>query len=208
MRIPEDELLKTIWDYLTIETILTPADVIIVGGAKDAGMSARASELYHLGFAPLIVFSGYQQPGMETTEADFLATSAIQRGVPATAILREQRASNTGENIVFSQKLLKEQGIDAHKVILIHKPYMARRFLATAEVQWADPKPEFMVTHEDISIDNYYLKLGRGEVIRTMLGDFKRMQTYAKKGFQTPQVIPAQVQEAFETLVMRGHQVR
>jgi len=128
--------------------------------------------------------------------------------VPESAIIREQSASNTGENIRNSQATLKEQGINPGKVILVHKPYMARGFLATAEAQWNGPKPEFMVTHEEISIDNYYLKLGRGETIRKMLGDFNRMKAYAKKGYQTPQQIPDEVQEAYDALVLRGHQVR
>lgn len=208
MRIPEETLLKTIWNYMTIESVILPADVIVVGGANDAGLAAKASELYHLGFAPYIVFSGYQQPGMDKTEADFLAHSAIQRGVPESAIIKEQNATNTGENLLFTHALLKEKGINAEKIILVHKPYMTRRFIAAAEVQWPDPKPQFMVAHEDISIDNYYLRQSRGDVIRKMLGDFKRMKTYAKKGYQTPQTIPDEVQEAYDELVSRGHQVR
>lgn len=208
MHIPDETLLKTLWNYLTIETPLTPGDVIIVGGSTDMGTGAKAAELYHLGFAPLIIFSGYQQSGLDGTEADLLAHSAEQRGVPPQAVLREPNASNTGDNILFSKKLLDERGIIPEKVILIHKPYMTRRFLATAQAQWGSTQPQFMVAHEDISIDNYFLKFGRGEVIRKMLGDFKRMQTYARKGYQTPQEIPAEVQEVYDTLVDRGHQVR
>ncbi len=208
MIIPDDVLLKTLWNYLTIESLLLPADVIIVGGENDPGLAGQASDLYKQGFAPLIVFSGYQQPGMDETEAKMLSRIAEQRGVPTSAILREELATNTGENITLSAAVLKTQGIHAERVILVHKPYMTRRFLATAEVQWPDPKPSFMVSHQVISIDNYYLKLGRGEVIRKMLGDFKRINTYAKKGFQTPQVIPEEVQTAYDLLVARGHQVR
>jgi uncharacterized SAM-binding protein YcdF (DUF218 family) len=208
MRIPDETLLKTVWNYLTIETILMPADVIIVGGSNDMGTSAIASELYNLGFAPTIVFSGFKEPGMDGTESDLLATAAEQRGVPADAIIRETQASNTGDNIFFSQNALKERGIIPSKVILIHKPYMTRRFLATAQAQWDGPLPEFIVAHQDISIDNYYLTLGRGEVIRKMLGDFKRMKAYAKKGYQTSQDIPEEVQQAYNELVERGHQIR
>jgi len=209
MRIPDETLLKTIWNYLCIETPLLPADVILVGGSTDMGTGAKACELFQLGYAPLIVFSGYKQPGMDGTEADLLADAAIKRGIPESAIIREQSASNTGENIRNSQAILKQQGIiNPGKVILIHKPYMTRRFLAAAQAQWDGPLPEFMITHEDISIDNYYLKLGRGETIRKMLGDFNRMKAYAKKGYQTPQQIPDEVQEAYDTLVLRGHQVR
>jgi uncharacterized SAM-binding protein YcdF (DUF218 family) len=208
MRISDDVYLKKIWDYLTIETLLLPADVIVVGGSNDPGTAVKAAELWKLGYAPLIVFSGYQQPGTTETEAESLAAIAIEQGVPTNAIIREPLASHTGQNIAFSKELLATRNITPSKVIFVHKPYMTRRFLAAAEAQWGDLVPEFMVTHQDVDIQSYYLQLGRGEVIRKMLGDFKRMSAYAKKGFQTPQIITSEVQEAYDILVQRGHQVR
>lgn len=208
MRIGDEIYLKKIWDYLTINTPLLPADVILVGGSNDPGTAIRAAELWKLNYAPIIIFSGYQQPGMDQTEADMLAEVALSHGVPSRAIIREPLATHTGQNLIFSKDLLAAHSVIPSKVILVHKPYMTRRFLAAAEIQWGEPAPEFMITHEDIDIQNYYLQLGRGEVIRKMLGDFKRMGAYAKKGFQTPQDIPAEVQEAYDVLVQRGHQVR
>lgn len=212
MRIPDEVLIEKIWDYMTIESLVLPADVIIVAGSTDMATSAKASELFSLNFAPLIVFSGAQQPDMDGTEADLQAHAAEQRGVPKDAIIREPRAKNLGETIRFSEALLKEKSIEVRKVILVCRPYVSRQFLATAEVQWdlggTEPKPEFMVTHEDVTINNYYLRIERGEVIRKMLGDFSRIKSYAKKGYQTVQTIPADVQEAFDELVERRHQIR
>lgn len=205
MKQSDDDLLKIIWDYMEIQTPLAHADAIVVGGCSDSGVASYASELYQTGFAPVIVFSGFQQPGMETTEADFLASVARSRGVPESAILREPKARNTGENIRYCQKLLAENGIIPKIVILVHQPYMSRRFLATAEAQWADPQPKFITTHEPISFTEYSIKQGRGEIIHKMLGDFQRMRPYAKKGYQSSQEIPDDVQQAYDTLLWRGH---
>lgn len=204
----DDKLITLIWNYMEIQTSLGHADAIVVGGSTDGGVASYAAELYAMGFAPTIVFSGQQQPGMDTTEADFLADIARDHGVPESAILRERQAKNAGENIRMAEAMLAENGIQPKKVILIHKPYMTRPFLATAEAQWSDPKPTFIVRHEPISLPEYSLKRGKGEVIRYTLGDFQRMRTYAKKGFQSPQEIPENVQEAYDTLLWRGHQSR
>lgn len=208
MRVDDEVYLKLIWKYLTIETPLLPADAIVVGGSNDTGTAIKAAELWRSGYAPVIVFSGYQQPNTDQTEANILASVAQEHGVPDSAIILESKATHTGQNITLSRDVLEDNGIDYSKTILVHKPYMTRRFLATAEVQWGVPTPDFMISHEEIDIESYYQRLGRGEVIRKMLGDFKRMVTYAKKGFQTPQDIPNEVQDAYDTLVKRGHQVR
>lgn len=204
----DNELLQIVWEYMSYETPLQHADAILVGGCSDTGLAHYAAELYHMGFAPLIVFSGYQAPGMDTTEADLLAQAARQLGIPESAILREPSSSNTGENITCTAALLKEKGIDVQRVILVHKPYMSRRFLATAQVQWPEPRPEFITRHQAMPLTEYILKHGRGDVIRRTLGDFNRMAKYAKKGYQAHHDIPTEVQEAFDVMAARGHQIR
>ncbi len=203
-----DDLLQIIWDYMAIQSPLARADVIVVGGCTDIGVAECAADIFNAGFAPKLVVSGYQQPGMEMTEADLFANAALDRGVPESAILREPNAANTGQNITLSQRLLAEQGIVPKTVILVHKPYMARRFLATAQAQWTNPQPVFISAHEAIDMTSYTLRQGREKTIRTMLGDFQRIDSYAKTGFQSPQSIPANVQQAFDTLVHRGYKAR
>jgi|GEM_PF-7116496 len=56
---------------------------------------------------------------------------SIERGVPENAILIKNRSTNTGENILFTQQLLNEKGIDAHSFILVQKPYIERCSYAT-----------------------------------------------------------------------------
>ena len=204
----DDHLLQLIWDYTSIKTPLQPADVIVVGGCRITGLAEYAAELYHSGLAPLIVFSGYQTAIMDTTEADLLADAARKCGVPGSAILRERHASNTGENITCSAALLEKMGITPKTIILIHKPFVSRRFLATAEAQWPDPQPRFIARHEAITMSEYEAKYGREGMIRGILGEFKRIAKYAEAGHQSPQFIPAKVQQAFEIMAQRGHQIR
>jgi uncharacterized SAM-binding protein YcdF (DUF218 family) len=193
---------------MSIETPLQPADVIVVGGCKNTGLARYAAKLYHEKYAPIIVFSGHAQPGMTTTEADLLANAALDAGVPALAILRERHATNTGKNITLSAKLLEEQGIVPASVILIHQPFMSRRFLATAEAQWPSPQPRFITRHEETSLTAYSHKHGHERTIYKTLGDFSRMETYANHGFQSIHPIPQAVKDAHDTLVSRNYQIR
>ncbi len=204
----DDQLLQIVWDYMSIETPLRPADAIVVGGCKNIQLAIYASELYQTGFAPLIVFSGHAQADMDITEADLLAQTARQSGVPDSAILREQHAKNTGENITLSAALLKERGVEPKSVILIHQPFMSRRFLATAQAQWPAPQPEFITRHETTSMVEYTIRHSRGETIRKTLGDFSRMEKYVKKGHQVHNDIPLEVKEAYRIMFERGHQIR
>jgi len=180
------------------------ADAIIVAGGE-SGAAAYAAELYSLNFAPVIVCSGQALPGTDQTEANILARTLRDCGVPDAAILREQEARNPGESIRLSEAILAEHKIVPKNVILVHYPFNSRSFLATAEAQWSDPKPTFIARHEATGLTEYSLRYGRGETIRRTLGEFQRLRSYAKKGYQAPQIIPDNVQEAYDTLIRRGH---
>jgi hypothetical protein len=200
----DDELLKLVWNYMEIQSPVAQADAIIVAGS-DSGAAAYAAELYALNFAPVIVCSGRALPGMDQTEADLLARTLRDCGVPDAAILREQTARNPGESIHLSEILLTEHSVTPKSVILVHCPFSSRSFLATAEAQWSDLRPTFITRHEAIGLTEYSLRYGRGETIRRTLGEFQRLRSYAKKGYQSPQLIPDDVQEAYDTLIRRGH---
>jgi uncharacterized SAM-binding protein YcdF (DUF218 family) len=204
----DDQLLAIIWQYLAIETPLQHADVIIADGTKDVDVAHLATELYGMSFAPIIVFSGAGQPNADMSRADSMAKIARTYGVPESAILKESRAKNTSEVIALSQALLVENGIVAKSVILVDAPYMARTFLATAEAKWEGEQPQFINRHESTSLPEYSLRHGHGETIRDILGNFQRLRSYAKKGYQSEQIIPDEVQVAYDAMIWRGHKSR
>jgi uncharacterized SAM-binding protein YcdF (DUF218 family) len=217
MRIAEEnwEDLEVIWNYLRVESgVPDRADAAIVGGSgKMIDGAERATELYKKGIVDLIVVSGYS--GFENsilggrTEAEVLAEVLIENGVPEMAILREPRATNTGENIIFSEKLLRERGIEGKSVILVHEPYMTRRFLATALAAWPEPQPKLFVTSKDISMRGYYehdmqAYGGDGLMISLMLGDYERIKSYPSLGFSVVQPVSEQAEQAYVRLETAG----
>ena len=204
--------LQDLWSYLYIEHPLQPADAIIGFGSHDQSIATRAAGLYKAGWAPLILFTGYLGKGtlgiFQMPEAELYAQIAMKSGVPPEAILIETKATNTGENIHFARKLLKDKGLDPHRIIAVHKPYMTRRVLAALQKQW--PEVEVIVAPGNNSLRDYmHCQLSDGvaeeEIINSLVGDFQRMETYAKLGYQTPQDIPPMARASFEALVKLGY---
>ncbi|MCV5246818.1 YdcF family protein, partial [Escherichia coli] len=76
--------------------------------------------LYHQKLAPLIVFSGgegrFTDGLFEKSEAETFADIARLAGVPSDAILVETRSTNSGENVRFTEQLLKEKGIQCESI--------------------------------------------------------------------------------------------
>jgi uncharacterized SAM-binding protein YcdF (DUF218 family) len=154
------------------------------------------------------VFSGHLgslTSGMwERPEAEIFADVAAARGVPRESMLIEARATNTGENVVFSRALLEQRGIVARRAIAVQKPYMERRTLATFQRRW--PELEVIVTSPQIAFDDYPSgAITREDVIHIMVGDLQRLIVYAEKGWSTPQEVPAEVRAAAGRLVAAGY---
>jgi uncharacterized SAM-binding protein YcdF (DUF218 family) len=159
------------------------------------------------GFAPLLIFAGglgRLTEGVWTEpEADLFSKIAIKKGVPAEAILIENRSTNTGENITRTQQLLKARHLDPQSFIVVQKPNMERRSLATFKKHW--PEKQVMVTSPQITFEEYPTEeIPLEKVIHIMVGDMQRIKLYAEKGFQIPQEIPDSVWRAYRQLVTLG----
>ena len=200
-------LAKQLWDYHHVNHDLEKADCILVLGSHDTRVAERAAELYLQKWAPLLIFSGglgRLTEGVWTeTEADLFAKIAIDKGVPREAILIENKSTNTGENILFTRQLLRENKIDPESYIVVQKPYMERRSFATFKKHWPDKK--LIVTSPQISFENYpNNQIPAKQVINIMAGDLQRIKVYAEMGFQIYQEIPYDVWNAYEQLVNSG----
>ena len=205
-----DEILslaKKLWNYHLLNNRLEKVDCILALGSHDLRVPERAAELYLQGFAPLLIMSGglgnFTQGLWTEKEADKFAAVAIEKGVPPEAILIENNSTNTGENIVFTQKLLEEKGLDPQSFIVVQKPYMERRSYATFKKHW--PGKKLLVTSPQISFEAYpNEEIPMERVIDIMAGDLQRIKLYPEKGFQVYQEIPAEVWDAFGKLVSLG----
>lgn len=208
----KQEAIHILWDYLCLHQAVQKADFIIGFGCYNEDVARRAAQLYHQGIAPRVLFSGGL--GRNTSaiwtqsEAERFCRIAIEEGVPESAILLETKSTNSGENLLFSREILTGLGFSHPKVIGVHKPYMERRLFAAFPVYW--PEAAVTVTSWQQSFREYVAGVGRWgrteeDTVCMLVGDFQRVEVYARKGYQVPQPIPAEAKTAFETLVNLGY---
>ncbi len=202
------ELAEKLWDYHHVNQSLEKSDCILVLGSHDLRVAKRGSELFLQKWAPIIIFSGglgnLTKGVWNISEAEKFAAVAQKMGVPEKNILIENKSTNTGENILFTQQLLKEKKLDYQSFIVVQKPYMERRTYATFKKNW--PDKEFIVTSPQISFKDYpNNEIPLTNVINIIVGDLQRIKIYPEKGFQIFQEIPVDVWEAYEQLVELGY---
>jgi uncharacterized SAM-binding protein YcdF (DUF218 family) len=162
-----------------------PADVILVLGcnvyAPEGGpspcMRARASHaaaLYHQGLAHWVIPTG-GPTDQGPTEAAVLTTVLEGADVPAAAIVPEDRALNTIQNIANSKVIMQARGW--HTAILVTEPFHINRASliarddgltvfpspATDSVNWREPVLRVMnVGRDTVSLMFYQLKILTG----------------------------------------------
>eukprot|EP00929_Paragymnodinium_shiwhaense_P080080 TRINITY_DN41748_c0_g1_i2.p1 TRINITY_DN41748_c0_g1~~TRINITY_DN41748_c0_g1_i2.p1 ORF type:complete len:248 (-),score=39.24 TRINITY_DN41748_c0_g1_i2:596-1339(-) len=222
---------RTVFDYLRLEADLAefeeqPADALICLGSSDLRVAAHAAKLFQRGLATRLVcsggigtgpHSGANLLGWTRPEAEIFANVMHQEhGIPRDKILVEAESKNSGENMQFSHRLLKQHGCaDPKRVILVQKPFMTRRAYATFRKQWpgSDCEAAVIATSSELcSFDEYItamaaLGIQRSDVISIMNGDLQRMTLYAKPPteFQVPVEVPEAVASAGTTLTQAGY---
>lgn len=183
--------LDQITEFVFAEHKLERADIIFIPGSGHPQLAEEAARLYHQGWAPWILPSGrysittgkfsgvldkqecYQ--GSYETEWDFLSQVLQEKGVPGTAILKEDRATYTYENAIYSRQVTDGMGLEIKKAILCSKPYHARRCLLYYQLLYPDTR--FMVypiKDSKIQRDNWFLT---EEGTRLVFGELERMGT-------------------------------
>lgn len=198
---------QRLWDYQLMGHKPRACSVAIGLGSHDLGVADTTVDLYRRGMMPLIVFSGATSPTtrerMPRGEAVHYRERAIELGVPASAVLVEPYARNTGENIRLSRALLEEHQVQVSSVLLVSKPYEERRAYATARKLW--PDVEFVSTSAPTALADYMDSIGDPRfVIDMLVGSLQRLLIYPEQGFMISQEVPAEVRAAYERLRAQG----
>lgn len=200
--------IEVLWDYNQMRHRIRPCDVAIVLGSHDIGVAGVAAGLYRQGLFPVAVFSGGKTPAtaglFPRGEAVHFREHAVSLGMPRDATLLETEASNTGENITFSRRVLTEAGRVPASVLIVAKPYMERRAYATCRKKWPQVDPVCASTRTPLA---RYLH-SRADPLHTVnmiVGDTQRVIEYPERGYAIPQDVPDQVRAALGRLVSAGY---
>ncbi|WP_411831457.1 YdcF family protein [Paenibacillus dokdonensis] len=94
------------------------------GDSPSPGLKERLDEALELyqekKFSNIIVSGGLDKPGNKYTEAEGMRNYLVDQGVPEAAIILENKARSTYENLLFSQEIMKERGYSS-AVIVTHQ---------------------------------------------------------------------------------------
>ncbi len=198
---------KALYDFLSAAPPAPErADLILVLGNHELRVPDYAAALYHRGAAPLVVCSGgfgkLTASRWSEPEAVVFSRRCEALGVPPERLRRETRSTNTGENFAFSRTLLEAEGLFPRTGLLVTKPYMAKRALATAAVQW--PAVSWAVGTPAVAFEEYFPDGPGEEELAVMVGDLQRLRVYAACGFQAPVEVPEELWAVYERLVADG----
>jgi uncharacterized SAM-binding protein YcdF (DUF218 family) len=97
--------------WLVIDQPPRKADVIIVLSG-DPARTQMGIDLYHMGYAPYLLF---------TSSDSSMEAAALGQGVPARAIILEERADSTYENALYSKALMEQYGL--RSVLVVSSDY-------------------------------------------------------------------------------------
>ena len=164
-----------------------PAEAIVVfaGGVGESGKAGggfqervtQAVALYRDGYAPKLIFSsGYV---FTLREAEVMKAVAIDNGVPADAILLEEAAKNTYDNVRLTKQMLDRNGWN--RILLVSSPYHMRR----ATMTWSKLAPDVAVVPTPVPQSQFYTH-ERGaslEQIRGIIHEYAALASYWWKGW-------------------------
>ncbi|WP_226003172.1 YdcF family protein [Paenibacillus sp. BJ-4] len=137
------------------------------GAEPSPGLKERLEEalrLYRNGTVKrLIVSGGLDKPDFPYTEAEGMQRYLVDRGVPAKHIVLESHATSTYENLLYSQRIMKEHGWTS-TVIITHS-YHGPRALEIAQF---------------LNFDHPQLALTESKVLNMPLHQSREVLAYAK----------------------------
>ncbi len=164
------------------------ADVIFIPGGSYPEIAEKAATLWNEEWSPIILPSGKYSvkrgyfPGPLSkaniytkeyqTEWEFLKDVLIQNGVDKDAVLREDEATNTYENAIFSKCITDRIHLNIKKAILCCKSFHARRCLMYYQLLY--PQTQFFICSTEtqgINEENWYRT---DEGINRVMGELAR----------------------------------
>ena len=142
--------------FIFLEDEPQPADILFIPGNGHAEPSELAAKLYLEGYAPRILPSGRyaigsggfvgqksgakEYSGSFDTEWAFMRHILLENGVPENAILREDEATYTYQNAIYSRRRTDSEQLTIRRAIICCMPMHARRAKMYYETLYPDAK--------------------------------------------------------------------
>lgn len=194
---------EKIWNYLASFSSEGQSDAIVVCCSYDLRVCDHACNLFKQGVADKIVLSGnishWTSMLWDIPEADVFKKRAIENGIDPKNIIIEDKATNTGENIKFSNLLLG----NTDKVTYVSKPNMTLRIKLTVP-KHASHSTFYVSSPKQRFPDDISNIIGVFGIIHEMVGDIDRIIKYPALDFQENFNLPEEIVSSWEFLKTKG----
>lgn len=150
------EWIDDITRFIFLADAPQPADIIFIPGNSHAEPAELAARLYREGYAPRVLPSGRyaigsgefrgQTTGARVysgpfrTEWAFMRQVLLENGVPDSAILREDEATYTYQNAIFSRRRTDAERLTVSRGLICCMPVHARRAKMYYQTLYPDAK--------------------------------------------------------------------
>lgn len=183
-----NRIISDISNYIFISDKPEKSDVIFLPGGSHPEQPEYAAQLYHKGFAKFLIPSGGvsvkrdKWPGVRSkadiyngdykSDCEFFTDVFVKNGVPATAIIGEDKSGHTRDNAFLSRKVVDEKEIEIKTALIVCKAFHARRCLMLYQMAFPNTEIKVCPVHcYNITKDNWY-KSEQG--INRVLGELAR----------------------------------
>jgi uncharacterized SAM-binding protein YcdF (DUF218 family) len=184
-RLPDKTEIADINARHLIDTPLQPADLLFVFGTREDVelRAAEACRLWREGLFRWSIVSGGVTPGSHLSECAIIKPAMVAGGIPEDRILEEHRATNTGENVIFSLPVIDAAlGLqNIRSVICLGNTWTARRYPMTLHRHW--PEVAKMLLTVDRFATPRALWHTDPEFRRRVLAEWDKIEPYRARGF-------------------------
>jgi len=142
-----------------------------------------AYSLWREGMFQHLLISGGKTGGQPLSEAELIGQCLVALGMPASRLILETAATNTGENVRFGRAAVAEQMNLAaiRSVLVIGKVCSTRRYLMTLQRHWPGLRMSVCpVNYFGVPVERWH---EHAEFRARVLSEFGKIPGYLDQGF-------------------------
>lgn len=168
-----DRIITDLSNYIFVSDVPVKADAIFLPGGSHPEPPEYAAKLYREGYAQWLIPSGgvgikrEKWPGVSAkadryrgdyhSDCEFFTDVLIQNGVPAPAVIGEDKSRHTRDNAWFTRDIAAEKGLTIKTALIVCKAFHARRCLTLYQMAFPEAEIKVCPVHcYDITKDNWY----------------------------------------------------
>lgn len=187
--------IQDITDFIFMDDVPEKSDIILIPGTSKSAITEKAAELYCAGYAPYVMPSGRyssslghfaaenidnpRYAGEYSTDFEYCKRILMENGVPESAILRENRATNSMENAMYSAQAVKDAGIEVKRAIICCQAFHARRAFLSYACHFGDAELIVVPTATQGITKSDWFKSEKG--YKKVMGEVAKCGVYFKE---------------------------